>query len=390
MKVKYTVSGTAASVGLLCLAAGSPLFAQAGPGDSGQAARAGVGNQVTNPSQGIAEGAPGDDAAIPQDESDPMQQAYKDYSAKKFAVATPELQAVLKKSPNIVQAHEMLADIYRRQNQVPQSIPELEAVVRLKPKDAGWRDTLGGAYLQVGDFAKAVNVFQTALTQNPTADNASKYAYALEKSGNHAAAAAEFEKASALDPKDSQSALYAGLLYHETGNDTKAVPLLKTAIALGTSQKSTAYTALAEAATAAKQSSDAISYQTQAAQANPADFGIEYNLGVLEQNAGRKADAEAAYRQALTLKTDDPKAYKEAQTNLALLLSNDGKADEAATLLTQAVQANPKDADLQADLGIVEEKQDKKVLALAAFKQALILDPNNSPAKDGVARLSKP
>ena len=388
-KLTHTLLGA----GLLCLAATHPVWAQGGPQASGSdnAARAGVGNQVTDPALGIPSGAPGDDASLSDNGSDAMRQAYKDYTDKKFPQAASELQAIVKKSPNTVEAHEMLADIYRRQNQIPQAIPELEAVVRLKPKDAGWRDTLGGAYLEGGDSDKAAAVFQTALIQNPKDyHSAFSYAYALEKGGKHAEAAAAFEKAAALDPKDSQALLYAGLLYHQAGSDAKAVPDLKTALALGTTDKFNAYTALAEAANTAKQTDAAIQDYTLAAQAKPDDFGTEANLGIMEQNAGRKTDAEAAYRQALTQKTDDPKSTANVQSNLAMLLTQDGKLDEAATLLTQATQSDPTDAALQNNLGVVYEKQGKTAQALTAYQKALALKPASGIAKDGVARLGKP
>lgn len=397
---KYALSGTLAGVGLLCLAATSPLWAQGGPsvGGAGDAARAGVGNQATNNTPGAdgeggnGQNAPGDDASFNDNgSSDAMQQAYKDYSQKKFSAATPELQAILKKSPNTVEAHEMLASIYTIQNQVPQAIPELEAVVRLKPKEISFRDNLGVAYLQTGNPSKAASEFQTLLSQHPTdVTYAFQYATALEQGGSHAEAAAAFEKAATLNPKDSQAPLYAGLVYHEIGNDAKAVPDLKSALALGTTHKFEAYTALAEAANTAKQSNDAIGYYLQAAQAKPTDFGTEYNLGVVQQNAGKKADAEATYRQALTLKSDDPKAYAAIQENLAGLLKSDGKLDEAATLLTQAAQTDPTSVYVQDSLGSIYEKQGKKDLALAAYKQALTLKPGNGVAKEGVARLSKP
>lgn len=389
MKLNHTLAGA----GLLCLAAAAPLWAQGGPGDSGGAARAGTGNQVTNPSQGIPEGAPGDNSSFNDNggSSDAMQKAYKDYSQKKFSVATPELQAILKKSPNTVEAHEMLASIYTLQNQFPQAIPELQAVVRLQPKRLDFRENLGKVYLQTGDSAKGAAEFQALLAQQPANETyAFEYATALAHEDKKAEAAAAFEKVAALAPKDSQAYFNAGILYHEAGNDAKAVPALKTALALGTTQKFNADIALAEAASAAKQNSDAIEYYTQATQANPADFGAEANLGILEQNSGRKADAEAAYRQALTLKSDDPKSVAGIQENLAGLLRLDGKLDEAATLLTQAASADPTNVSVQDNLGAIYEKQGKKDLALAAYKQALTLKPGNGVATDGIARLSKP
>ena len=402
-KQNYIFSGTVVGIGLVCLAAG-PLWAQGGVGggeepgggaDSGQAARAGTGNQVTNQSQGIPESAPGDDSSFNDGgDSDAMQQAYKDYSQKKFAVAVPELQKILKKSPNIAEAHEMLADIYLRQNQAPQAIPELEAVVRLQPKRADFRANLGVAYLQGGDTAKATAVFQTLMTQYPANSTyAFDYARALTSENKPAEAAAAFDKTATLDPKNTSAVLYAGLLYHQAGNDAKAVPALKAALASGTltaSDKFSAYSALADAATTAKQNSDAAGYYTQAAEANPADFGTEANLGVLLQNSGNKAGAEDAYRKALTLKADSPKSAAAIQENLAGLLKSDGKLDEAASLLTQAAASDPTSVALQDDLGSVYEKQGKKDQALAAYKQALTINPNNGLAKDGLARLSKP
>ncbi len=392
MKLKYTLAGA----GVLCLAATSPLWAQGGPtvGGAGNAARAGTGNQVTNPSQGIPEGAPGDDSSFNDANSDAMQQAYKDYSQKKFAVATPELQAILKKSPNTLEAHEMLASIYTIQNQFPQAIPELQAVVRLQPKRLDFRENLGKVYLQTGSTAKGAAEFQALLAQQPTNETyAVEYATALAHGDKKTEAAAAFEKAAVLAPKDSQPYFNAGMLYHDAGNDAKAVPDLKTALALGTTQKFYAYRALAEAADKAKQNSDAIEYYTQATQANPADFGAEANLGILQQNSGKKADAEASYRQALTLKDDDPKAIAGIQENLAGLLRAEGKPeqlDEAATLLTQAAVADPANVSVQDNLGAIYHKQGKKDLALAAYKRALALNPNNGVANAGIAALSKP
>ena len=396
---KYAVSAALAGVGLLCLAGTSPVWAQGGPqaDGNGNAARAGVGNPLTNNVSGDGESGtapeaqPGDTQAIPQDEADPMQQAYKDYSQKKFTVAVPELRAIVKKSPNIAEAHEMLASIYAMQNQIPQAVPELEAVVRLQPKRADFRENLGKAYLQTGDTPKAVGVFQALLTQYPSnAGYAYDYAIALDKEDKYADAAAAFEKAAALNPKDSQLPLNAGLLYHQAGNDAKAVPELKSALALGTPNKFNAYSALAEAATTAKQPTDAIGYYKQAVQAKPDDFGTVYNLGVLEQNADEKADAEASYRQALTLKAGDPQSYADAQENLAGLLRADGSLDEAATLLTQAAQVDTHNAAIQVQLGAIYQKQGKKGLALAAYKQALAINPNSAIAKDGVAQTSTP
>ena len=320
-----------------------------------------------------------------------LQQAYQDYANKKWTVATKELQAITKKSPDSVQAHEMLASIYLGQNQIPAAVPELEAVVRLNPKEvASYRDNLGVAYQQAGEYPKAVRLYQAALLQTP-ADPMLLFSYAvvLEKSGRHTEAAAAFSNAAALGPKDAKAPLYAGLLDHQLGNDTQAVPLLKSALTRGTDQKFAAYTALAEAAAAAKNTADAIGYYTQGGAANPTDFMTQANLGILEQNSGNAAAAEAAYRKAVMLKSADPKAMASIHSDLALLLESAGKYDEAAPYLEAATQLDPTNAAVQVSLAMVYEKQGRKAHALAAYQKALTLNADNNAAKEGVGRLSK-
>ena len=388
----FKLTKTALGIGVVWLVAVSPVLAQNGAAGAGQdtGARAGVGNGVTDRGPGVA--GPGDTAQDPtSEETDKMSQAFKDYNDKKYASATKELQEVLKDSPNIVQAHEMLASIYLSQNQTPQAIPELEAVVRLHPKEvAGFRDNLGVAYQQTGNYPKAIALYQDALRQSPKDPTiASSYATVLEKAGRHADAAAAFEKAAALSPKDSRPLFNAGYLYHQAGNDAKAVPLLKSAIALGTTEKYNAYLSLAEAASAAKQTADAVQYYTLAGQAKPDDFNTQANIGVVQQNAGNKAEAEAAYRKALTLKADSPKSRASIEANLGVLLISEGKLDDAATALADAAQVDPTNVSILNNLGVVYEKQGKKDLALAAYNKALAAYPNNGLAKNGIARLSK-
>ena len=347
----------ALGVGMIWIAAVSPVLAQDGPvGAGGEGgAQAGVGNGVTDRGPGVA--GPGDTSQDPtSEESDKMSQAFKDFKDKKYAPATKALKEVLKESPNILEAHEMLASIYLTQQQVPQAIPELEAVVRLHPKDvADYRSNLGAAYQQTGNYPKAIALYQDAIRQNPKDPAlAANYALVLEKSGRHADAAAAFEKAAALSPKDSRPLFNAGYLYHQAGNDAKAVPLLKSAIALGTPEKFNAYISLAEAASTAKQPAEAVQDYMLALQAKPDDFNAQANIGVVQQNAGNKAEAEAAYRKALTLKADTPKSRASVESNLGVLLINEGKLDDARKRFQQVADGANKDYASLAKLSLAD------------------------------------
>lgn len=316
--------------------------------------------------------------------------AMDDYSHKNYKDAASGLKDYLKNNPKDAQAHRLMADIDVAQNNIAAAIPEWEAAVKLDKNDKSSTVNLGVAYMQTSNYGKAVDIYEVAVAHSPKDPALNmQLGAALDASGQHGEAVAAFEKAAALDPKSSAAALYSGLLNHQAGHDDKAVPELKTALALGTTEKFQAYAALAEAAAAAKQNDEAMKDYALAAQAKPDDFPTQYNLGVLEQNAGKKTEAEAAYRQALTLKTDDPKAVAGVRSNLALLLIDDGKLDEAASQLAQAAQGDPKNAEYENNLGQVYEKLNKKDLAIAAYTKAVQLDPNQAGAKASLSQLQK-
>ena len=349
--------------------------------------------------------------------------AVDDFNGGKLADATGELKEYLKDVPGDAAAHRLLASIYLKQNRVADAIPQMEAVVKLDAKDQDTRDNLGIAYLQAKQYDKALPFYKAAYARKPKDADAAYYyglalaqagqaeaavpvlqqsialhpaasAYAqlgnaLNQAGKTADAAAAFQSGAALDPKDAQLVLYAGLLHHASGDDAAAIPELKKALALGTDNAFGVRMALAEAYNKAKQPADAISEYKLAAQAKPTDFMAAVNLAISEDNAGRKADAQADYRKAVALPGADIKALAAARSNLGLLLLGDGKTDEAVGLLMQAAQGDAANAHFQNNLGIAYEKQGKPDLAVAAYKKAVDLDPNFADAKTALARLSK-
>ncbi len=389
-------------------------------GDNGAAARAGVGNAVTNHAAGIV--SPQNIQDMSSDIQDSLRQAYQDYTDKKYPKAATELQAIEKKAPGLVEAHQMLAAIYQQQNQINDLVPELETIVKLSPKDQNSQTNLGVAYMQTGSFDKAAATFKTVQAQRPKDPKTAYYlglallqggktdeavpalqnavklqptapAYlelgsALSKQGKPEDAAAAFQSAAALDPKDPQAVLYAGMLDHQAGHDDKAIPALKKALELGTDNKFGAHMTLAEAYDKAGQKDQAIQEYTLASEAKPDDFGAVANLGALEEQTGKTADATAAYRKALALSGTPPASQAQIQDALAQILAQGAGTEEAVTLLTQATQAVPTNAQYQSDLGQVYEKEGKADLALAAYQKALALEPNQPQAKAGAGRLS--
>ena len=115
-----------------------------------------------------------------------------------------------------------------------------------------------------------------------------------------------------------------------------------------------------------------------------------FDLGFAQSHQGKFADAIAAYKKAVAL---DPKCF-EAQKNLGLALAKSGDLTSAAAAFRIAVTLKPiaggKQALTDAWLSLAqatEESQPQE--ALAAYQKAAELDPTNSDAQLGLARMTE-
>lgn len=333
------------------------------------------------------------------------QQAVTDFRAGRLAQAEAGLVSVEQQAPTDPTVHSLLGYIYLKENKSAQALAEMQTVVRLAPNDPAGRKNLGRALLQTGKNDQALAQFQTVLAANPndadaqyglalalgqsgrTDDAAAAFGRAaslkpsaaayqnqaamLQKGGRYAEAADAYQKASALDPTNSAAFLNAGLLYAQAGNNDKAIPALTQALALDTDEKYEAHMALGQAQ--AKSDPDqALTQFVAAAQARPTDALPVYDQAVLQTQAGRRPQAEAAYRKVIDLAPSDPKMLGDAQMALGLLLAQDGNAADAVPLLTQAAQADPKNpvphqalGNLYAKLANPQKAIDERTVAVS-------------------------
>jgi tetratricopeptide (TPR) repeat protein len=116
---------------------------------------------------------------------------------------------------------------------------------------------------------------------------------------------------------------------------------------------------------------------------------VWFDLGFAQSHLGKSADAIAAYKKATQL---DPKWF-EAQQNLGLALAKSGDLTAAASALKTAVTLKPtiggKQALAAAWLSLAQVTEESSPQdALAAYQKGSELDPANSEAQLGVARMA--
>lgn len=110
-----------------------------------------------------------------------------------------------------------------------------------------------------------------------------------------------------------------------------------------------------------------------AIQKNPKQADAHHYLGVVEEQLGHKSEAEKSYRKALELKPD----LEESAVNLAALLVESGKFEEAAALMRKAIAKNSRSAALHINLGMALSGKNDDAGASKAFEEAIKLEPNN-------------
>jgi tetratricopeptide (TPR) repeat protein len=115
-----------------------------------------------------------------------------------------------------------------------------------------------------------------------------------------------------------------------------------------------------------------------------------FDLGFAQSHQGKTAEAITSYKKATQL---DPKWF-EAQQNLGLALAKSGDLSAAATALKIAVTLKPTVGGQQAlaaawvSLAQVTEKSQPQE-SLAAYQKSAELDPANSDAQLGIARMAE-
>lgn len=96
-----------------------------------------------------------------------------------------------------------------------------------------------------------------------------------------------------------------------------------------------------------------------------------YNLGVIDQFAGRATAAESNYRLALSIDPD----YAPAAYNLAIIRTAAGSTDEAIDLYKRAVGSQPGWAAAHWNLGLMLRAAGQSQAAEAELARAQQLDP---------------
>jgi tetratricopeptide (TPR) repeat protein len=128
---------------------------------------------------------------------------------------------------------------------------------------------------------------------------------------------------------------------------------------------------------------DAVREYRLAVDESPDNPRAHYNLAVAYHDLERRDDAAAEYLKVLKLRPDNARAL----VSLASLRADEGKEEEAVTLLDRAILADRHSAFPQEARGAWFERKGDLDRALQAYRAAAAIEPGSPAAHAGIGRI---
>ena len=214
--------------------------------------------------------------------------------------------------------------------------------------------------------AQRDRLFECILILRMTLQQAFDRALQFHMAGNLQQAEGIYRQILAVEPRHRDAMHLLGLLAHQVGQSAAAVELIRGAISLGLNTPD-AYGNLGNALCGAGQFDEAIQAFRRSIALNPALAATYINLGNAHAAQGETDQAIAAFRQAADV---DPK-LPEAFNNLCSALNGAGELDEAIAAARRAIALRPGYCDALINLGNAFRFKGEFDEAIAAYQQAL-------------------
>jgi tetratricopeptide (TPR) repeat protein len=324
---------------------------------------------------------------VEQDSSFPpeLTQAETAIDKRDYATAEPLLKKVVDADPNNFQAWFDLGFVYNALGNAPDSIAAYRKSVAAKPDVFESNLNLGLMLAKTGQ-PDAEQFLRAATTLKPTADVDKGHARAwlslahvLENNEPEEAINA-YKQAAALDAKDPEPHLAAGLLLEKENHFADAEQEYKQALALDPNS-SDALTGMANVYMRGQRYAEADPILRKIIAMHPEDVSARMQLARILLVLGKNDDAIAQLQELLKL---DP-GNSLAQADLGDLYLQSKKYDQAEALFRPMLATHPESAQLHHYLGVALLKQLKYADAQQELLIAVKLKPDFGEAYGDLA-----
>ena len=277
--------------------------------------------------------------------------------------------ALFAQSQSALEATYNAANLDMQEHRWSEAAAKYEVVLERAPNHVPTLFNLAVCYTNLANSKRAIEVYTKLLEQDGTVFEARiNLALLLVQSGDQKSAEEQVDKALALRPNDPNADMFAASFFEELNQFDRAYIYLIHAEEKGLKTPAL-YIAMSQAETRRGNDDKGRIYLERAAQLDPSNNDIRYELGVAYRKAGQ-------YENAIrTLKS-----IPEARGELAQAYLGARKYDEAASLLQELVEKEPKNADFaymlaQSYIGLRRYPE-----AVSALQRVIELKPDYSEA----------
>lgn len=299
---------------------------------------------------------------------------------------SPELKALnaqLLNDPADPELYNKRSQLYIKYKQFDVAIGDAKRAIRLDSSKADYFITLADVYFAENKTRQTKEILERLVVKFPESTEAlmklSELFFIVKQ---YQPAIETINKALKINENIGKAYYLKGSIYRESGDTTKAISSLETAIEQDNNFTDAFYDL--GVIYAARKNPIAFDYYTNALRTNPGYMDAYYAKAKLFQDLGKYDEAIAGY---LVLLNKD-KTYNQANYNLgAIYLNIKNDYQKAIDYFTEAIKLNDQWADAYFARGYSYAKLGNKLNAGSDYKKCLSIDENFTEATIGLREL---
>ena len=241
---------------------------------------------------------------------------------------------------------------------------------------------LGFAYQELGQFDKAIGVFEDARKLAPNDAATITYLIRAQLAGKNFAAAAETAReARAKNPDDLRFATFEATALRRAGKTDQAIAAMEE-VFRGQQGNPEAHVAMAQVYSESNRAAQAVKVLQDAQTRFPGETGITFELGTLLDRQKKFAESEAVFRQLISKEPRNAPALN----YLGYMLAERGeRLNESVGYIKRALEIEPDNGSYLDSIGWAYFKDGKLDLAVEHLKRAADQLTTNSVVQDHYA-----